>query len=81
MIKQRVQVGLNSIKAKIAKDKKFVTKAGIVRSRLGRPGAEPKQLEQAKQLLAAGKGIIYTAKQTKLGTGTVQKLKQEMVAA
>jgi DNA invertase Pin-like site-specific DNA recombinase len=39
MIKQRMQVGPNSIKAKIAKDGKFETKAGIMRSRLGRPGA------------------------------------------
>jgi DNA invertase Pin-like site-specific DNA recombinase len=80
MIRQRVQVGLNSIKAKIAKDKKFVTKAGIVRSRLGRPGAEPHQLEQARQLLAAGKGIINTAKECKLGTSTVHKLKRKMMA-
>jgi DNA invertase Pin-like site-specific DNA recombinase len=81
MIRQRVQVGLNSIKAKIAKDGKFETKAGIVRKRLGRPGAESEQIEQARQLLEAGKGIIYTAKQTKLGTGTVQKMKREMLAA
>ena len=81
IIKQRVQVGLNSIKAKLAKDKKFVTKAGVVRYRLGRPGAKPEQLEQAKQLLAAGKGILFTAKETKLGTSTVHKLKRKMLAA
>jgi DNA invertase Pin-like site-specific DNA recombinase len=81
MIKQRVQVGLNSIKAKIAKDGKFETKAGIMRSRLGRPGAAPAALEQARQLLAQGKGIVNTAKACKLGTSTVQKLKQEMLAA
>jgi DNA invertase Pin-like site-specific DNA recombinase len=57
MIRQRVQVGLKSIKAKIAKNGKFETRAGIVRRRLGRPGAEPHQLEQARQLLADGKGI------------------------
>ena len=62
MFRQRVQVGLNSIKAKIAKEWKFETKGGFVRSRLGRPRAEPKQLEQAKQMLAEGKGIIRTAK-------------------
>ena len=81
MIRQRVQAGLNGIKAKVAKDGKFVTKAGIVRRRLGRPGAEPEQLEQARQLLAQGKGIINTAKLCKLGTSTVQKLKREMLAA
>ena len=36
MIRQRVQVGLNSIKAKIAKDGNFTTKAGIIRRRLCR---------------------------------------------
>src|SRR5215831_20894810 len=30
MIRQRVQAGLNSVKAKIARDKKFTTKAGII---------------------------------------------------
>jgi len=82
MIKQRVQAGLDGIKAKVTKDGKFVSKkTGIVRSRLGRPGANPEQLAQARRLLAAGKGIIYTAKQTKLGSGTVQKMKREMLAA
>ena len=73
MIRQRVQAGLDGIKAKVAKDGKFVTKAGIVRSRLGRPGAAPEALEQARQMLAEGKGIINTAKLCKLGTSTVQK--------
>jgi DNA invertase Pin-like site-specific DNA recombinase len=81
MIRQRVQAGLNGIKARIARDGKFETKAGIVRRRLGRPGAEPEQLAEARRLLSEGKGIIYTAKQTKLGTGTVHNLKRGMVAA
>jgi len=62
MIRQRVQAGLDGIKAKVAKNGKFVTKAGIVRSRLGRPGAAPEALEQARQMLAEGKGIVNTAK-------------------
>ena len=37
--------------APLPKDGKFETKGGIVRRR--RPGAESKQLEQAKQMLAA----------------------------
>ena len=65
----------------MAKDGKFVTKAGIVRSRLGRPGAAPHQLEQAKQMLAHGKGIINTAKVCGLGTSTVHNIKREMVVA
>jgi len=71
----------SSIKAKIAKDGKFETKAGIMRSRLGRPGAAPEALEQARQMLAAGKGILFTAGQTKLGTSTVHNLKREMSAS
>jgi DNA invertase Pin-like site-specific DNA recombinase len=79
MIKQRVLAGIDGIKAKVAKDGKFVSKkSGIVRSRLGRPGANPEQLEQARQLLAAGKGILFTAKLTRLGTSTVHNLKRAM---
>jgi hypothetical protein len=36
---------LNSIKAKIARNGRFETKAGIIRRRLGRLGAEPDQLK------------------------------------
>ena len=45
MIRQQVRVDLNSIKAKIARNGKFETKAGIIRRRLDRPGAEPDQLK------------------------------------
>jgi hypothetical protein len=41
-------------------DGKFIIKAGIVRRRLGRPGTEPQQIEQARQLLAQGKRFINT---------------------
>jgi DNA invertase Pin-like site-specific DNA recombinase len=54
MIQQRVNAGLSCIKAKIKRDGHFTTKAGIVRSRLGRPGAEPKQIARARQELAKG---------------------------
>jgi hypothetical protein len=75
-----VQAGLNSVKATVARDKRFTTRAGIVRSRLGRPGAPPHQLEQARQLLASGKGIVNTAKACGLGVSTVHNLKKETVA-
>jgi len=70
MIKQRVRAGLRAIKATIARDGKFTSKAGKVRRRLGRPGATPEQLEEAKCQLAAGIGINRVAKATGLGTGT-----------
>src|SRR5262245_45179884 len=38
MIRQRVRAGLSVIKAKIERDGRFVSKAGKVRKRLGRPG-------------------------------------------
>ena len=64
----------NSLK----RDGHFTTKAGIVR--LGRPGAEPKQIARARHELARGLGIGRVARITGLGTGTVHKLKREMAA-
>ena len=81
MIRQRVRAGLSVIKQKIARDGKFVSKAGKVRKRLGRPGAEAHKLELARQELARGTGIGKTARLLGLGTGTVHKLKREMLAA
>ena len=78
MIRQRVNAGLTAIKTKIKRDGHFTTKAGIVRRRLGRPGAEPKQIARARHELAEGLGIVKLARMTGLGTGTVHKLKREM---
>jgi DNA invertase Pin-like site-specific DNA recombinase len=81
MIRQRVNAGLNTVKAKIERDGKFTSKAGKIRKRLGRPGSEPEKLEKARIELAKGTGIVKTAKLFGLGTGTVHKLKREMAAA
>jgi DNA invertase Pin-like site-specific DNA recombinase len=81
MIRQRVNAGLSTVKAKIKRDGEFTTKAGKIRKRLGRPGGEPEKLEKARIELAKGTGIMKTAKLFGLGTGTVHKLKREMVAA
>ena len=78
MIRQRVRAGLSVIKAKIDRDGRFVSKAGKVRKRLWRPGAEADKLDRARQELAKGTGIIKTAKLTGLGAGTVHKLRREM---
>jgi len=80
MIRQRVRAGLSIIKDKIDRDGKFVTKAGKIRRRLGRPGAEPQKLEVARTKLAEGVGIGKVARLTGLGTGTVHRLKRGMVA-
>ena len=81
MIRQRVRAGLGVIKEKIARDGKFTSKAGKVRRRLGRPGAEPHKIDLARHELAKGTGIGKTARLTGLGTGTVHKLKREMADA
>jgi DNA invertase Pin-like site-specific DNA recombinase len=80
MIRQRVNAGLSSIKAKLKREGRFTSKAGIVRSRLGRPGAEPEKIAHARAELAKGVGIGMVARLTGLGTGTVHKLKREMSA-
>jgi hypothetical protein len=79
MIRQRVNAGLAPIKAKIARGEKFTAKAGILRRNLGRPGAEPEKVDRARLELAMGRGIGKTARLTGLGTGTVEKLKREIV--
>jgi DNA invertase Pin-like site-specific DNA recombinase len=81
MIRQRVNAGLDTVKARIERDGKFTSKAGKIRKRLGRPGGEPEKLEKARRELAKGTGILKTAKLFGLGTGTVHKLKREMAAA
>jgi hypothetical protein len=80
MIQQRVIAGLGAIKAKIRREGHFTTKAGIVRRRLGRPGADPEQITRARHELARGLGIGRVARMTGLETGTVHKLMQEMAA-
>jgi DNA invertase Pin-like site-specific DNA recombinase len=81
MIVARVNAGLDRAKSALARDGRFVSKAGKVRTRLGRPGASPDQLEAARAELAKGTGIGKTARLIGLGTGTVHKLKREMVGA
>ena len=54
MIRQRVNAGLGAIKARIKRD-------GLVRRRLGRPGAKPTQIERARQELAKGVGYMIGA--------------------
>jgi DNA invertase Pin-like site-specific DNA recombinase len=78
MIVARVNAGLARAKSAIERDGHFISKAGKVRPRLGRPGALPDQIKAARAELAKGTGIGKTARLTGLGTGTVHKLKREM---
>jgi len=78
MIRQRIRAGLSVIKDKLARDGKFVSKAGKVRRNLGRPGPGSDKLERARLELAKGTGIIKTAKLIGLGVGTVHRLKREI---
>jgi DNA invertase Pin-like site-specific DNA recombinase len=77
MIRQRVRLGLNVIKEKLARDGKFTSKAGNVRRKLGRPGAEPDKIERARRELAKGIGIGKVAREVGLGVGTVHRLKRQ----
>jgi DNA invertase Pin-like site-specific DNA recombinase len=81
MIVARVNAGLARARDAIARNGHFKSKAGKIRKRLGRPSADPKKLEAARYELARGTGVLKTAKLVGLGTGTVQRLKQEMAAA
>jgi DNA invertase Pin-like site-specific DNA recombinase len=46
MIRQRIRAGLSVIKDKLARDGKFESKRGIVRTKLGRPSAETHKIER-----------------------------------
>jgi DNA invertase Pin-like site-specific DNA recombinase len=59
MIRQRIAAGLKTVKAAIATKGSFTTRSsGIVRKRLGRPGADPKKVEAARRELAKGTGVL-----------------------
>jgi DNA invertase Pin-like site-specific DNA recombinase len=78
MIRQRIHARLKTVKVAIAVNGSFTARnSGIVRKRLGRPGADPKKIEAARRELAKGTGVLKTAKLVGLGTGTVQPLKQQ----
>jgi DNA invertase Pin-like site-specific DNA recombinase len=67
MIRQRVKAGLKRAVAQGAK--------------LGRPKVDVALERKAQKQLAKGTGILKVAKMLGLGTGTVQRIKQEMGAA
>jgi DNA invertase Pin-like site-specific DNA recombinase len=80
MIRQRIAAGLKTVKAAIATKGSFTARSsGIVRKRLGRPGADPKKVKAARRELEKGTGVLRTAKLVGLGTGTVQRLKQASI--
>ena len=81
MIRERVNSGLDRVRGEIDRKGVYETKAGHTIKRLGRPGAEPHKLKQARKLLASGIGIRKFGRMVGLGTSTVQKLKNEMVEA
>jgi DNA invertase Pin-like site-specific DNA recombinase len=64
MIRQRVTAGL-----------KRAVEAGKT---LGRPRVSPAIEKRIQAQLRAGKGINSTAREVGVGTGTVQRIKQEM---
>jgi DNA invertase Pin-like site-specific DNA recombinase len=81
MIRERVNSGLDRVRSEIERKGHYATKNGDTIKRLGRPGAEPHKLEEARKMLAAGDGILKVVKALSLGTGTVRKIKAELLAA
>ena len=81
MIRERVNSGLDRVRGEIKRKGVYATKGGHTIKRLGRPGAEPHKIEEARKLLAAGIGIRKVGRMLGLGTSTVQKLKNDMVEA
>jgi DNA invertase Pin-like site-specific DNA recombinase len=67
MIRERVNAGLRRARAQGKK--------------LGRPRVAAKVEDAVRTSLAAGTGILKTARVLGLGTGTVQRIEQEMMAA
>ena len=80
MIRQRLNAGL-SVRPRSSATATSRPKEVLYAGTLGRPGAEPTQIERARQELAKGVGIGKLARLTGLGTGTVHKLKREMAAS
>jgi DNA invertase Pin-like site-specific DNA recombinase len=81
IINRRIRAGVDRVKAELSDKGKFVARrSGIVRTKLGRPGAEPEKIEVAKVHLAAGMGIRKAAKLAGIGTSTAHKLAREMRA-
>jgi DNA invertase Pin-like site-specific DNA recombinase len=81
MIQARVVAGLDRVRGEIKRNGHYTSKAGKLRKRLGRPNADPKKIELARQALASGTGVLKAAKLAGLGTGTVQRLKVALSAA
>jgi DNA invertase Pin-like site-specific DNA recombinase len=80
MLVARVNAGLARAKDALKRDGKFVSKAGAVRTSLGRPKISPEIERQVRAKLAKGTGIITTAKRFGLGNGTVHRIRGEMAA-
>ena len=81
MIRERVNSGLDRVRGEIDRKGRYETKNGHTIRRLGRPGAEPHKIEEARKLLAAGIGIRKVGRLLGLGTSTVQRLKHELPEA
>ena len=81
LINQRIRSGIDRVKAKLAKDGKFETRGGKVRTRLGRPGMDQAAVKAAEEKLKAGASIRQVAQDTKLSVGGVHKIAKAMRAA
>jgi hypothetical protein len=53
MIHARVVAGIERVRGEIQRNGEFTSKAGKIHERLGRPNADPKKVEKARQELAS----------------------------
>ena len=73
MIRERVNSGLDRVRGEIDRTGRYATRDGKTIKRLGRPGAEPHKLKEARKLLAAGHGSTATATAASGATSVVAR--------
>jgi len=81
MIQQRVRAGLKVVRDKLARDGKFETRRGVIRTKLGRPGAERRWRFSGSAPGRPSIGIGKIAQELGLGAGTVHRIKRQMLAS
>ena len=81
MIVARVNAGLARTKDTLARDGRFTSKAGKVRTRLGRPGAKPEQIDAARAELRQGHRHRQDGPPDRARHGHRARFKREMVTA
>ena len=80
MIQDRVKAGMARAMADQAAGKQRFDAHGNRKKSIGRPSITPDVVQQIREYLAAGNGILKTAKLVGVGNGTVEKVRKAMDA-